>query len=173
MSLEMLMESVYGIQWKSSMRCLGVYVGSCSKLNLQHNWYDKIDQINTLLLRWEKRDLTLIGKIQIIKILALPKIIASLTMMHVPAGLLFDLNRLFFKFVWNKVERVARRNIIQDYSIGGLKMIDIDSLHNSLKASWLHRIQKADHEHDSWVQIPHGIFAKLGGLNIIRNFMFE
>ena len=51
-------------------------------------------------------------------------------------------------------------------------MIDIELLFTSFKASWLHRIKKADAENDNWVQIPICILSKLGGLETISEFNF-
>ena len=47
---------------------------------------------------------------------------------------------MFFKFVWNyKGDKIKRKIIINDYSKGGLKMIDITSFNNSLKALWMRK----------------------------------
>ena len=102
-------------------------------------------------MKWEKRDLTLFGKVQVLKILALPKIILSATILHVPQDVISELTKMFFKFLWGKVDRVKRLKVIQDHFNGGLGIIDIESLFTSFKASWLHRIKKADSENDSWV----------------------
>ena len=79
---------------------------------------------------------------------------------------------MFFKFLWGKVDRVKRLKVIQDHFNGGLGMIDIESLFTSFKASWLHRIKKANSENDSWVQVPICILSKLGGLDTISEFCF-
>ena len=51
---------------------MGVYFGNnkeeCEKLN----WENKIDKINNLFFSWGKRNLTILGKIMIIKALVIP-----------------------------------------------------------------------------------------------------
>ena len=45
---------------------------------------------------------------------------------------------MFYNFLWNDKDNKIKRNIIiNDYSEGGLKMIDIDSFNRSLKAKWI------------------------------------
>ena len=108
-----------------------------------------------------------------IKILALPQIILSATLLHVPQDVISELNKMFYTFLWGKVERLKRLKVIKKDSEGGLEMVDVDSLFNSFKAAWVSRIMKADPENDSWIQIPILLFSKLGGLDVLREFTFE
>ena len=93
---------------------------------MKHKWSEKLESIESCLMKWEKRDLTLFGKVQVMKILALPKIILSATILHVPQDVISELTKIFFKFLWGKVDRVKRLKVIQDYFNGGLGMIDIN-----------------------------------------------
>ena len=77
------------------------------------NWSVKLEKIKSCLERWESRDLTLFGKVQVIKILALPQIILSATLLHVPQSVISELNKMFYKFLWGKVERLKRLKVIK------------------------------------------------------------
>ena len=45
---------------------------------------------------------------------------------------------MFYNFLWNdKGDKIKRNILINDYSEGGLKMIDIASFNRSLKATWI------------------------------------
>jgi len=45
---------------------------------------------------------------------------------------------MFYNFLWNdKGDKIKRNIMINDYSEGGLKMIDIASFNRSLKATWI------------------------------------
>ncbi len=47
-----------------------------------------------------------------------------------------------YDFLWNgKPDKISRKLIIQTYENGGLKMIDIKSFINTLKASWITRLK--------------------------------
>ena len=71
-------------------------------------------------------------------------------------------------------KRQAKKSkIIQEKSHGGLGMVDVMSLFDSFKASWIYRIKKADPERDNWVQISNCIISQLGGLDVLQEFNFE
>ena len=46
--------------------------------------------------------------VQVMKIVALPKIILSATILHVPQDVISELTKMFLKFPWGKVDRVKR-----------------------------------------------------------------
>jgi len=52
-----------------------------------------------------------------------------------------EVNKLLYTFLWNekgdKIKRDIMDIMINDYSNGGLKMIDIQSFNKSLKATWI------------------------------------
>ena len=55
------------IKWpQNPIKCLGIYLGGTAEERKKLNWTDKIDKMNTTLQKWKKRDLTLIGKVQIL-----------------------------------------------------------------------------------------------------------
>ena len=60
------------------------YVGQDADMDYQKNWLEKLESIRTCLSKWQTRNLTLFGKIQVIEILALPQIILPATLLHVP-----------------------------------------------------------------------------------------
>ena len=54
-------------------------------------WLEKPEKIKSCLEKWKNRDLTLLGKVQVIKILALPQIILPATLLHVPQNVISEL----------------------------------------------------------------------------------
>ena len=57
--------TLFGIKWPNQFRYLGIYLGYNVHLNEMKNWHEKIDAIESTLHAWEKRDLTLFGRVQI------------------------------------------------------------------------------------------------------------
>ena len=90
-----------------------------------------------ILKSWQHRKLTLLGKITVIKSLALSKLVHLLTSLpNLNQSKLHDLNTLFFNFIWGgKTERIKRNTLIGDISQGGLKMIHLKSFCWYLKIS--------------------------------------
>jgi hypothetical protein len=89
------------------------------------NFRKKITDVSKILKSWQHRKLTLLGKVTVIKTLALPKLIHLLTSLpNLEQALFNDLIKLFFNFIWDrKPEKIKRNTLIADFEDGGLKMI--------------------------------------------------
>ena len=74
-----------------------------------------------------------------------------------------------FKFIWDgKPDKIKRNLIIQDYSKGGLKMVDIYSYIYSLKTKWIQRI--IDNKNTgNWKELYKKELEKLGGELIFKS----
>ena len=90
---------------------------------------------------WSKRNLTLIGKITIMKSLALAKFVhLFLALPNPPGELIKNLNKLFYSFLWNSgPDRIKRKVIVKDMARGGLRMIQVDAFITALKLTWFRR----------------------------------
>ena len=91
--------TLYGIKWPIQFRYLGIYLGYNKSENYKLNWELKITKIEELLNGWLKRDLSLLGKIQIIKSCAIPQITLAATILPIPSNIISDINRLVFRFL--------------------------------------------------------------------------
>lgn len=77
---------------------------------------------------WSWRGLTLIGKVQIIKSFALPKVLYRLTLISSNKEFIKKINTLLFSFVWKGKDKVKRAVLINQIEKGGLKMPDLNSM---------------------------------------------
>ena len=83
-----------------------------------------------------------------------------------------EINSIFYNFLWNgKGDKIKRNVMINDYSQGGLKMIDILSFNKSLKATWIKKYLDTENGgswklfFDAELQRYGGKLAILGNLN--------
>ena len=142
------------INWTDKpVKALGIYFGhdknECDKLN----WEKRIEKMNNLFLAWGKRNLTFLGKILIIKSLVIPIFTYLATVCVVPVQYRKEIESKCFKFIWKgKPDKVKRNTLIGKYEEGGLRMIDIGSYFESLKASWVSRL--IGEEKSNWKLIP-------------------
>jgi len=95
-----------------------------------------------MLLINEKRKLTPIGRITVIKSLILPLFTHCFFSIPTPKiDILDKLNKLLFDFVWeNKHYKMKSSTIIQNYDKGGLQMVDIYAYCKKIKLSWLRKL---------------------------------
>jgi hypothetical protein len=83
------------------IKILGIYYGhdyiECEKLN----WEKKIEKMNSLFLSWSKRNLSILGKVLIIKALIIPIFTFIVSSCVIPAIYKKEIESKCFKFIWN------------------------------------------------------------------------
>jgi hypothetical protein len=90
---------------------------------------------------WGKRNLTIMGKILIIKTLILPKFTFLASSCVVAKMYIKEIESCFYRFIWKgKPNKIKRLTLIGDYEKGWLNMVDINSYFKSLKVSWVKRL---------------------------------
>ena len=77
---------------------------------------------------WNWRGLTLLGKIQIIKSFAIPKILYRLSLVSTNKTFVKEVNQVLYNFVWKGKDKVKRLALINSVENGGLNMPHIESL---------------------------------------------
>ena len=98
----------------------------------------KIEKMNSLFLSWSKRNLSILGKVLIIKALNVPIFTFIVNSCVIPEKYKKEIESKCYKFIWNgKPDKVKRNTLIGDFEKVGLKMIDIESYFISLNASWV------------------------------------
>ena len=108
---------------------------------------EKIIKIESILNSWSARRLTLLGKITIIKSLAVLQIVYLLSALPTAQEILQKINSLLYNFLWgSKSKKIKRTEMINEYDKGGLKMIDIQSLNAYLKIKWVHSYLNTDNK---------------------------
>ena len=114
---------------------------------------NKIENTNSLFLSWSKRNLSIFGKVLIIKVLSIPIFTFIASACVIPEKYKKEIESKCLKFIWNgKPDKLKRNTLLGDFEKGGLKMIDIESYFISLKASWIGRL--ADSKCSNWKLIP-------------------
>ena len=106
------------------------------------NFRKKIIDVSKILRSWQHRKLTLLGKVTVIKTLALPKLIHLFTSLpNLKQSLFNDLNKYFLiLYGMGKPEKIKRNTFIADFEDGGLKMIYLQQFNAYLKISWVKRL---------------------------------
>ena len=124
---------------KNSFTYLGITFSHHYEDFFQLNYVPKLSRIKSILKIWETRDLTPIGKIQILKSFAISQIVYLLMVLPNPHSNFFaELNSVFFQFIWgNKPDKVARSVMFNDMCDGGLDMINMFIFAKSLKCKWV------------------------------------
>ena len=104
---------------------MGVWFSTLEDRSLNSKFIEKIEKIRSILDNWSARRLTLLGKITIIKTLAVSQIVYILSSLPTPPDILKTINSILYDFLWDgKGDKIKRTTMINNYAKGGLKMLD-------------------------------------------------
>ena len=121
---------------KKKVQALGVWLSTDPNIIISLNYNGKIKKIRSILECWKFCRLTLLGKIAVLKSLVASQLFYIFSPLQTNHEAIKEINTIFCKFLWNdKGDKIKRKIMINDYSEGGLKMIDIASFNKSLKVS--------------------------------------
>lgn len=142
----------YKLVWgKTKFKLLGIDFSVNLEDILDINFKPKIDKLKNQLALWKRRNLTIIGKITVIKTILLPKFNHLFLALPNPSlKFIKTLNDSFHEFLWNGTNRVKSKVLVKNYSDGGLNMIDTFNFIISLKLTWIRRLLMNDRQ---WQQI--------------------
>ena len=133
-------------RWKLSwgttqFKLLGVIFNVDLDKIVDINYKDKIAQVKNLIKIWQRRFLTPLGKVTVIKTLILPKITHLLIALPNPNyDFLKNINSIFYDYLWNGRAKIKQTIVIKQYLEGGLKMINLKAFSQALKITWLRRL---------------------------------
>ena len=133
----------YSLCWESQvLAVLGITFPKDLKEIVEINYRTKLEDIKSLLVTWSKRILTPIGKITVIKSLALAKINhLILTLPNPSKETIKYIQNMFYKYLWSGGPDKIKRDIVtQPINKGGLKMVDLEKFICSLKVTWIRRL---------------------------------
>ena len=132
---------------KGPVKVLGIWVGKNQQEIISKNFESRIQKLKNLINMWKCRNLSIKGKITLLRAQAMPLILYPCTVLQVPKEKLEEIEQLFYDFIWpNGKYHVKKIVLIQKIENGGLKMPDIRSMVKAIKLSWVKRLlQKNNH----------------------------
>jgi exonuclease III len=149
--------NIQGMLWSKSFKYLGIYFEPISKDMEYKNFRHRLDNIRNLLKIWKMRDLSLRGKIIIIKNLAMAQLVYPMSYLDVSESVYTEAKNIFYDFLWSgKRGKVNYHTIIREINEGGLKMLDLDSMVKALKVKMLSKM--IGEKDELWCNIPNQYF---------------
>ena len=156
-----------GLQWGlQEFEILGLKFSVHLDNIVSLNFNPKILEIKRMINNWEKRQLTPLGKITVIKTLLLSKINHLLISLPNPKPqTVKQIEELFSGFLWSdKPSKISKNIIMLSKVIGGLNMFNFTIFLKALKTTWFRRL----------ILRPEAPWSKLFELimnNTINNFI--
>jgi hypothetical protein len=142
----------YAINSVDKLKICGIFFCNDKVEEYDLNILEKIERLESQLKRWMCRNLTMEGKILIIKTFGLSQLIYNLQCCHINEKDLVIIEKLMFKFIWSKnwekiktVERIKRSVLKNEYNNGGLNAPDIECMNRALKLKQFIRASNSKH----------------------------
>ena len=103
--------------------------------------FDKLGSLKKTLNIWSQRDLSIAGRINIIKTLALSKLVFISSVMNTPKEFSKEVDKITFDFIWDhKPAKIKKTTLIKQKTAGGLDMKDFSLFDKALKLTWVKRL---------------------------------
>ena len=118
---------------------MGVYIGHGALS--ESNWRPRLDAVARCFKSWRSRALSFSGKTLVANALALSRVWYVASLVHMPAWVSAELNKLLFGFFWSgKRDLVSRKVMAQPKESGGFSVISIEFKVAALLVQWVRRL---------------------------------
>ena len=123
------------LNWVKHFKLLGIEFTNNIDLMMDKNYYPRLANIEKLLNSYAKGKISLVGKITVIKSLAIRKLVYPMSVLPKPSEEILNLlHKLFRKFIWGTSKpRMTLSQLEQDFVEGGLKLTNLFCLNDALK----------------------------------------
>ena len=101
------------------VKILGVHLTHNQNLFYKMNLETIEKSLRESLKGWSWRGLTLLGRIQVIKSFAIPKILYRASLISTKKDFIKIINNLLYSFVWKGKDKVKRNALINSFEKGG------------------------------------------------------
>ena len=130
--------------WKDGpCKILGVCFGP--DLQLEKNWSEVLDKVVAATELWLRRRLSLKGRAEVCSSYIYSLAVYLLSVLPIPATILFKLERILFQFLWAKRHPLVRREICYLHpSEGGLGVPNVEVRRHTLRLTFLDRMCSRD-----------------------------
>ena len=143
------------------IKILGVYFAYEWKKKQELNYDETLKLLSEILKRWKWRNLTLYGKIQVVKTFVIPKFTFRVSLICYTKKLIKELNSIIYGFIWKDRDKIKRLALVSDYKNGGLRTPHIKTLIDTQRIICL---QKYIEDYDSpWKHILSFFLKGYGG----------
>lgn len=150
----------YSIKWTTGpIATLGVTISNEPKVIKKHNFDARIKVMSDTLNIWLCRNLSLNGKVTILKSLALPLVQYPAFCLPITYEITQEIEKQVSLFLWKHgTPKVKKNVIIQSIEDGGIKAPDFTSIVHANKVMWVKRLLTSK---GKWPCILHALIEPL------------
>lgn len=144
------------IKWTRQFKTLGLSFNALNE-NTVENLDVCIEKMEGVLKMWKPRSLSLIGKVVILKSLAISKLIYVVSSSHVPSNYVRNIQQKINQFIWNDGTPKIKNSVLQKpLKDGGLKAPNFEIQLLSMRIMWIKRFLFQNNAR--WKCLPNAFF---------------
>ena len=143
---------IHSIKSQDEVKINGIYFQRNKDAMIDRNVNSAIQKMDQHFKNWSRRSLSTLGKIVITKTFGISQIIYLLQSVTLKDSHFKQINAILYKFIWNRrylaakaPERIKRDIATKTIKYGGLGMLDVVELDESLKIKALTRMLNSNH----------------------------
>ena len=135
---------------KDRIYSLGTWFYKDPKITVLQNQAFKLEEFNKILQQWQYRDLTLHGRIMVVKSLALSKMHFMISSFQISDDFVNQCQNIINNFIWkNKPPKIKHSVSMHALEDGGIKIPHFETIVKASKAAWAKRMLNYN---DNWIQ---------------------
>ena len=135
---------------KERIYSLGTWFYKDPQKSITENRTSKLDEFIKILQKWQCRNLTLYGRIMVVKSLALSKLNFMISSFEITEDFINECQNKIYEFIWmGKPPKIKHAVSMFSYENGGIKLPHVESLVKASKAVWVKRMLNED---ENWIQ---------------------
>ena len=93
---------------------MGVYFSYDEELATKRNFFEKLPKLKKILNIWSSRDISIYGRVNIVKTLAISKLTFVCSVLDTPKGFTDEVNNIIFDYIWkHKNPKLKKTTIIK------------------------------------------------------------
>ena len=116
------------IKVKRAVKILGVFFTYDKSLHQKLNFAEIIDSIKGKIKMWKWRNLTILGRIQIVKTFIVPIFMYRAGLISLDKEVIKEADSIIFDFIWKGKDKVKRSSLVSEIETGGLKAPHLESI---------------------------------------------
>lgn len=160
------LNSIANIPVKNKVKYLGLVITKNVHDGEDLNITPRVKTVQKVLNHWLTQDLSKLGRILLSKVDDLSRLIYACHSLHTPPKMIKSANSVIFKFICkNKTHHLPKSQLVRDYTNGGLKAMEFESVIASFRIKWLKDCMSQPHS--ILYHIPNKIFNKVGGIDFL------
>ena len=155
------------------MKILGIYVSYNTDLTYKMNSDRVLNSFKTVSNIWKGRNMTIIGRTEVVKTLALSKVLYVCEILTPSKQFLDKISSFILEFIWKgKPAKVSFQTVTQPSTLGGLGLPNIYNRIKTQRIMWIKRLIMG--RESPWLIISEYYLTNIGGrANITSNFCIK